>query len=187
MASGDYVPVMKTVCEHINNYIFLDNFIDKLLKDGENQSKNLSGAIKFKNSHKNLLDTLIRVNQIMYKGGDMEDAKMKAAYLTAREVVKSVCKECGSVETDSKKNDNKKAEEKANIKLRSYRQKLISCLVFKNYDRFIEIVLQLSAYSQVPMGFLSDLAENFNQNKNLAYVFVNNLENFKMDKEKGEK
>lgn len=187
LASGDYVPVMKTVCEHINNYIFLDNFIDKLLKDGENQSKNPSGAIKFKNSHKNLLDTLIRVNQIMYKGGDMEDAKMKAAYLTAREVVKSVCKECGSVETDSKKNDNKKAEEKANIKLRSYRQKLISCLVFKNYDRFIEIVLQLSAYSQVPMGFLSDLAENFNQNKNLAYVFVNNLENFKMDKEKGEK
>ena len=37
----------------------------------------------------------------------MEDAKMKAAYLTAREVVKSVCKEYGSVETDNKKNDKR--------------------------------------------------------------------------------
>ena len=86
-----------------------------------------------------------------------------------------------------RKANNKKRAEKADLKLRSYRQKLISCLVFKNYERFIEIVLQLSAYSQVSMGFLSDLAENFEENKNLAYVFTNNLENFRVDKEEGEK
>jgi len=134
-----------------------------------------------------LLDALIRVNQVIYKGGDMENPKMKATYVTAKEVVRSIYRECGSGEIDSGKTNNKKRAEKADLKLRSYRQKLISCLVFKNYERFIEIVLQLSAYSQVSMGFLSDLAENFEENKNLAYVFTNNLENFRVDKEEGEK
>ena len=187
LANGEYIQVMKTVCEHIINYVILDNFIDMLLKDGENQNKNSSDANKFKNSHKNLLDALIRVNQVIYKGGDMENPKMKATYVTAKEVVRSIYRECGSGEIDSGKTNNKKRAEKADLKLRSYRQKLISCLVFKNYERFIEIVLQLSAYSQVSMGFLSDLAENFEENKNLAYVFTNNLENFRVDKEEGEK
>lgn len=187
LTNGEYIQVMKTVCEHIINYVILDNFIDMLLKDGENQNKNSSDANKFKNSHKNLLDALIRVNQVIYKGGDMENPKMKATYVTAKEVVRSIYRECGSGEIDSGKANNKKRAEKADLKLRSYRQKLISCLVFKNYERFIEIVLQLSAYSQVSMGFLSDLAENFEENKNLAYVFTNNLENFRVDKEEGEK
>lgn len=114
---------------------------------------------------------------------------MKAAYATAKNVVGNIYNEFYREykSRDSGEEAKKKANERANIKLHSYRQKLISCVVFKNYDRFIEIVLQLSAYSQVSVGFLSDLAENFEKNKNLAYVFVNNLENFRAIKKEGEK
>ena len=192
LRNGDYIPVMRIVCEHIINYTFLDSFIDKLLKDGENQEKIQLELNKFRNRHKGLIDSLIMVNQTMYKGGNtekMDDKKMKAAYATAKNIVGNIYnefyRECKSRESGEEA--KKKANERANIKLHSYRQKLISCVVFKNYDRFIEIVLQLSAYSQVSVGFLSDLAENFEKNKNLAYVFVNNLENFRAVKEEGEK
>lgn len=179
LESGEYIPVMKLVCEHIINKVFLDNFIDELLKDGEHRNKKRSEINKWGNGHNYLIYELIKVNQAIYQGGkQMEDDRMKAAYVAADEVVKAIRKEA-----KKEGNDSKKAEERAGLKLRSYRQKLISCLVFKDYDRFIEIVLQLSSYTQVSMNFLYRLAENFSENKNLAYAFVNRLENFRMTKE----
>ncbi|RRD94675.1 type I CRISPR-associated protein Cas8a1/Csx8 [Clostridiales bacterium COT073_COT-073] len=179
LENGNYLPVMKIVCEHINNKLFLDNLIDELLKDGEHRNKNRPESNKWGNTHSNVIYQLIKVNQMIYQGGkEMDNPKMKAAYAAADEVIKSIRGEF--LKGGMSKKD---AEEKAALKLRSYRQKLISCLVFKNYDRFIEIALQLSSYTQVSMSFLYYLAENFVENKNVAYAFVNHLENYRMIKE----
>ncbi|MCI9126714.1 MAG: type I CRISPR-associated protein Cas8a1/Csx8 [Eubacterium sp.] len=69
-------------------------------------------------------------------------------------------------------------------KLCSYRQKLISALVFHDYDRVSEIILQLSAYASVSMPFAYKFFENPEQNKNLVFAFANGLEKYMENKEK---
>ena len=56
-------------------------------------------------------------------------------------------------------------------KIKGYQQRLANTLISKDYNRFIEIMLQLSSYTQVP--FI--LIEDFESNKNLAYNFINSL------------
>ena len=63
-------------------------------------------------------------------------------------------------------------------KIKGYRQKLTSSIVAKDYDRFIEIMLQLSSYTEIAFPFLHHLIKDFEGNKNLAYEFINNLNNF---------
>ncbi len=60
-------------------------------------------------------------------------------------------------------------------KIDSYRQKLTSSIIFKDYDRVCQILLQLSNYSNIEFGFVYDLFENFESNKDLAYTFINAL------------
>ena len=60
-------------------------------------------------------------------------------------------------------------------KVNSYKQKLISAITFKDYDRFCEILLQLSSYSGVVFYFAYDLFQDFEENKNIAYTFINAL------------
>lgn len=69
-------------------------------------------------------------------------------------------------------------------KTNSYRQKLASCIVAKDYDRFIEIMLQLSSYTQMSFGFLHDLIKDFEGNKNLAYEFINSLGDYNQENSK---
>lgn len=57
-------------------------------------------------------------------------------------------------------------------KVKSYRQKLTSAIVAEDYDRFCDILLQLSTYSDVAFGFSYDLFEDFEKNKDIAYTFV---------------
>lgn len=162
LSSGEYLPIMKSVTDHILNRVHLDGLIETLLKDRPREDGRSY-------RHGALIYQLIRINEIMYKGGDsMNDKSTKAAFAASKEVVAELIKL------------------KADNKIPSYRQKLISSLVFKNYNRFIEVALQLSSYTQVPMGFLYNLSEDFEANKNLAYIFVNGLENFDK-KNKGEK
>ena len=73
---------------------------------------------------------------------------------------------------------------KSENKIDSYRQKLISSIVAKDYDRFCQILLQLSNYADVNFGFAYDLFEDFETNKNVAYTFVNALSNQNIDREK---
>src|SRR5690554_2524487 len=68
-------------------------------------------------------------------------------------------------------------------KLDSYRSKLIGALVANDNDRFIEIMLQLQSYTQVPFEFLHYLIVDFEGNKNLAYDFVNQLNFFGLENE----
>lgn len=142
--NGDYVDLEQSVTDNILNLIHLDYLIELLLKD--------------KLNHNFQISQLIRINQLIYQGGEgMENKSMKGAYMAAKEVIKVF--------------KNRKAENKIN----SYKQKLISALTFKDYDRFNEILLQLSSYSGVPFNFAYDLFEDFDQNKNIAYTFVNAL------------
>lgn len=66
-------------------------------------------------------------------------------------------------------------------KLDSYRKKLISALVFHDYDRVCEIILQLSSYAEVTMTFAYKFFENPEENKNLAFAFANGLEKYIID------
>ena len=85
---------------------------------------------------------------------------MKVAYACAKEVAKKLP-------------ENKRE---------SYRQKLTSAIVFKDYDRCCQILLQLSNYSDVSFDFAFDLFENFEENKDIAYTFINALTKKKEDK-----
>ena len=61
-------------------------------------------------------------------------------------------------------------------KVNSYRQKLISAVVFHDYDRACEILLQLSGFSGVSMPFAYKIYENPEKNKNIIYSFANGLD-----------
>lgn len=63
----------------------------------------------------------------------------------------------------------------AENKLESYRQKLISSIIFKDYDRVCEILLQLSGYSDVYFSFADELFMDFEKNKDIVYMFINAL------------
>ncbi len=114
-----------------------------------------------------LISHLIKINQLIYK----EDQKMtelqKRAYGSAMEVKKIL--------SGNKSN-----------KLRAYEQRLISAITLKDYDRVQEILLHLSAFTQVQMSFLIELFEDFEKNKNLAYTFINMLGEKKQIEKKGE-
>ena len=60
-------------------------------------------------------------------------------------------------------------------KLESYRQKLTSSIIFKDYDRVCQILLQLSSYSDVYFSFADELFMDFEKNKDIAYTFINAL------------
>ena len=60
-------------------------------------------------------------------------------------------------------------------KLESYRQKLTSSIIFKDYDRVCQILLQLSGYSDVYFSFADELFMVFEKNKDIAYTFINAL------------
>lgn len=60
--------------------------------------------------------------------------------------------------------------------MNAYRQKLISALVFHDYDRVCEILLQLSGFSGISMPFAYKLYENPEENKSIAFSFANGLE-----------
>ncbi len=100
-----------------------------------------------------LVFRLIDINRCIDGGGENMKQSMKVAYACAKEVVKRLP-------------ENKRE---------SYRQKLISSIVFKDYDRFCQILLQLSNYSEVTFDFAYDLFEGFEKNKDVAYTFVNAL------------
>ena len=60
-------------------------------------------------------------------------------------------------------------------KLESYRQKLTSSIIFKDYDRVCQILLQLSGYSDVYFSFADELFKKKKKNKDIAYTFINAL------------
>lgn len=72
-------------------------------------------------------------------------------------------------------------------KIDSYRQKLTSSIIFKDYDRVCQILLQLSNYSNIEFGFVYDLYDDFEENKELVYTFINALSKGEENKNSKEK
>lgn len=99
-----------------------------------------------------LVYKLISVNILIRGEKNMKD-RLKGAYACAKKVVEVIP-------------DNK---------IDAYRQKLTSSIIFKDYDRVCQILLQLSNYSDIEFGFVYDIFENFEDNKDLAYTFINAL------------
>lgn len=144
-----------------NYYIdFEKEVTDKILNNIKLDSL-IEVLIKSKSSNTYTIKALIRINILIY-GGDKMDKQMKSAYGSAKRVMKEI------------------PENKVN----SYKQKLISAITFKDYERFCEILLQLSSYSGVIFDFAYDLFEDFEGNKNIAYTFINAL-NIESNKENG--
>lgn len=115
-----------------------------------------------------LVTNLIKINEQIYRGGsNMWNKSMKGAYAAGKQIVEKF------------KGDR-------NNKIRSYREKLVSCLILKDYDRFNEILLQLSSYAEVKLDFAYDLFDDFESNKNVAYTFVNSLVKFNDETKKGD-
>ncbi|MDN5304616.1 MAG: CRISPR-associated protein Cst1 [Fusobacteriaceae bacterium] len=66
-------------------------------------------------------------------------------------------------------------KEKKENKLRSYEQRFISAITLKDYDRVKELLLHISATSQIRIDFAMLLFEDFEGNKDLVYTFINGL------------
>lgn len=112
------------------------------------------------NNHGYLISQLIRINTLIYEGVKKD---LNSYTFFAKQAASTVV---------SKIPANKVA---------SYRNRLISSLTFKDYDRFCTVLLQLAAYSKVSFDFAYDLFDDFEKNKNLAYAFVNALDTKKLN------
>lgn len=138
----------------VNDNYYVD--IEKVVTDNILNNVKVDALIEmllksnFKYSYN--IKTLIEINTLIY-GGDKMDKQMKSAYASAKRVMAEI------------------PENKVN----SYKQKLISAITFKDYERFCEILLQLSSYSGVVFDFAYDLFADFDENKNIAYTFLNAL------------
>lgn len=141
---------------------YMERYIVDAILNGIRLDSIIDMLLKSKNNYSYNIRTLIEVNTLIY-GGDNMNGQMKSAYKSAKTVVEML----------------------EQNKVNSYRQKLISAITFKDYDRFCEILLQLSAYSGVTFNFSYDLFEDFEKNKNIAYTFVNALDT--KNKEGGDK
>ncbi|RXI49232.1 type I CRISPR-associated protein Cas8a1/Csx8 [Clostridium tetani] len=95
---------------------------------------------------------LIKINVLIRRDKTMKD-RLKGAFACAKQVSKAI----------------------ESNKLDSYKQKLTSSIIFKDYDRVCQILLQLSNYSGIEFGFVYDLYDDFEENKDLAYTFINAL------------
>ena len=144
----DYINIVNEVVDAVINQVHLDYLIDMLLKD--------------MNKHKSLIYSLIRINTLIYsmEEKEREEKLMNISNFKAKATAEKVVLKLG--------------KEKEN-KIVSYRNKLISSLTFKDYDRFCTVLLQLSAYSDVDFDFAYNLFDDFEANKNIAYSFVNAL------------
>lgn len=75
-------------------------------------------------------------------------------------------------------------ENKSAAKINAYRQKLTSAVVFHDYDRVNEILLQLESYAEMDYSFVYDLFEDGEANKDITFAFISALNpNVKLTKQ----
>lgn len=98
-----------------------------------------------------LVSLLIKLNLLIKERGKNMTKGMTVAYACAKKV----------------------AERLPENKRKSYRQRLTSSLALKDYSAFLDILAQLSNYTDIQFDFVYDLFENFEDNKELAYTFAN--------------
>lgn len=154
-----YVSVLERVTDSVRNLQLLDDFIVALIKDDTNK-KSANNAILIWN----MIGLNIQIRDQLQIGGENMNKGMRSAYAGAEKAVAAL-----------KKNNQ-------GNKISSYRTKLLSALIFRDYDRFSEILLTLSNYTGVYFPFAYDLFEDFEANRDVALTFVSNLNEFSRDK-----
>lgn len=148
----DYYKTITYPCKCDSEYIPVEEIVTNSIINKIYLDFLIEKLLKDKNNHDYLISRLIIINNLIYGGSGMDD-KLDRARKTAYMVKQSI----------------------ESNKVTAYRQKLISAVVFKDYDRFCEILLQLASYSGVVFNFAYDLFDDFEGNKNVAYAFVNGL------------
>lgn len=159
---GDgYVPILERVTDSVCNLQLMDGLIEALIKEDTNQ-KSAGNSV--------LTRSMIRLNVLirnkLHIGGENMNKVMRSAY-TGAENAANVLK---------RRNQGNK--------ISSYKAKLLSALLFHDYNRFSEILLSLSNYTDVYFPFAYDLFEDFEGNKEAAYTFVNNFNEYSREKVK---
>lgn len=158
-----YVSVLEQVTESVRNLQLLDGFIEALIRD-DTDKKTANNSILI--WHMIKLNVLIRDK--LHIGGENMNKVMRSAYAGAEKAVTVL-----------------KGRNQGN-KISSYRTKLLSALLFHDYDRFSEILLSLSNYTDVYFPFAYDLFEDFEANKDAAYTFVSNFNEYSREKTKAD-
>ncbi|BEO95980.1 type I CRISPR-associated protein Cas8a1/Csx8 [Fusobacterium nucleatum] len=143
-----YFNLLDEIFSSILNLSSLRNSILYLLKEREKFIKNNNKIIE---KYNYVINQLIKVNQIIRNGGKKVNWKLKNSI-----------ENCASAVA-------KKIEEN---KLASYRQKLLSSVVAKNHKRILDILTQLSVYSQVHFNFAFDYIENQTENEDIIHYFI---------------
>ena len=70
---------------------------------------------------------------------------------------------------------NSLMSDKNSNKLRAYRTKLTSALVFKDYKKYCDVLMQMANYLNMELDFAYNLFVDFEKNEDIAYAFVNGL------------
>nr|WP_305146583.1 type I CRISPR-associated protein Cas8a1/Csx8 [Anaerovorax odorimutans] len=151
LAPEYWLDVQKEVVDCCINQVSLDSLIETLFKIKEKEGTGYLNVV---------IGQLINLS--LEWGEDMEKEKKKTSIYVA--------KQCG-IDTVKKLRSQGKEN-----KLKSYRQKLTSAIVFHDYDRVNEILLQLSAYAELPYPFAYSLFEDGEGNKEIAFAFINALD-----------
>lgn len=154
-----YVSVLEQVTDSVRNLQLLDDFIVALIKDDTNR-KSANNAVLIWN----MIGLNIQIRDKLQIGGENMNKGMRSAYAGAEKAAAVL-----------------KGRNQGN-KISSYRTKLLSALIFHDYDRFSEILLSLSNYTDVYFPFAYDLFEDFEANKDVALTFVSNFNEYSRDK-----
>lgn len=160
-----YLNLSEQITMTVLNDLVLDALIERIFKlETTNKDKN-------ETSYGFVIGQLIKTNVVLYRHTKRwEDGMETNKYLGWA----NASAKCVVSKLKSRNLDNK---------IKGYRQRLISSIVANDYDRFIEIMLQLSSYTETSFGFLHHLIRNFEANKNLAYEFIHVLEDFDNNRE----
>lgn len=140
-----YLDVQRKVTECILNMVRVDELIEFFLKQAMRRD--------VKSDNEYLISLFIQMNILICGGGEKMKQSMKGAYACAKKVAADLP-------------ENKRV---------SYRQKLTSAVIFKDYDRCCQILLQLSNYTNIAFDFVYDLFEDFEKNIDIVYTFINAL------------
>ncbi len=156
-----YIDIQDKVIDAVLNMTNVTEIIQILLKDD-----NASESYKYSF----LIDKLIQVNMMIKTGGvNMQKEKcINAAKYCAFNITK-----------------NELMRDKKSNKLKAYRTKLTSALVFKDYKRYCDILMQMANYLEIELDFAYNLFVDFEKNEDIAYAFVNGLGATRDEKNKG--
>ena len=158
-----YFNLLDEIFSAILNLSLLTNSILYLLKDRESFIKNNKILEKYSSA----IYQLIKINQIIRNGGKEMNWKLK-----------------NSIENCAEKVINYFEKQKTSNKLVSYRQKLLSSVVAKNYKRILDVLTQLSVYSGVYFSFAFDYIENQTQNEDIIHYFILELDQSRIESKK---